>query len=157
MARARTESRERIRTVQPESHGLVSRVVMTLGLLASALLSSCALGLQGGSGRDHEGAGVRSDVRSEVLRTSMNELAIDLTAIIELTADRIADEADDPRVRHNALAWKLNGTPAVRQACFRTNPLAALFDAWTLAAQMQEFFLSDAGRDAFGSHQSDAV
>jgi hypothetical protein len=43
-------------------------------------------------------------------------------------------------VQRHALLWLTNGIPAMQQALFQPDPLAALIDAWFLVAQMEDYF-----------------
>jgi len=49
-------------------------------------------------------------------------------------------------LRRNALQWLTNGIPAMQQALFEPDPLAALVDAWFLVAQMRGYFATAAAR-----------
>jgi hypothetical protein len=130
--------------------------VWSLGIGCAVLISGCATG-----GRRTEVfkniQGIRAGARPEVLRSSLTEYLIQFSASVEQTADRIACGTEDACIRRSALLWKLNAIPAMRQACFRQEPLGGVLDAWTLAAQMKAFFDSEKGREAFGPYQDDVV
>jgi hypothetical protein len=101
--------------------------------------------------------GLSADYDPDVLRARLNEYVVDFGASVERTADRIARETDDPEIRRNALMWKLNATLAMRKAGFRLDPIYACIDAWTLAAQMEDFLTTGAGSTLFGPLQPEAV
>jgi len=100
---------------------------------------------------------VASSYRPEVLRTWMNEYTADFGAAVETAAERIRRESDDPEVRRSAMVWKISAVPAVRKAAFRIEPVAAMLDVWTLAAQMDAMLGGEAGEAAFGPHRAIAT
>jgi hypothetical protein len=65
---------------------------------------------------------------------------------MEKAGEAVLAEEDDPRMRRHALMWLTNGIPAMQQALFQPDPLAALLDAWYLIAQMRTYFDSGADR-----------
>jgi hypothetical protein len=98
-----------------------------------------------------------ADLRSEVLRAHMQELAPLFAGVIERTADAIEAETTDPQVYSNALRWKTQTVPAVQLAALRMEPVAALLDLWSFTVQMHLFFTDGAGREVFGAQQPMAV
>ena len=101
--------------------------------------------------------GLNPAAREEALRAGVHEYLLDFLGEVEMASDRIAAESVDPAVRRNALLWRLNVIPAMRQACFRPNPFGAALDAWILTAQMKAFFETGPGSNAFGAHQEDTI
>jgi len=70
-------------------------------------------------------------------------------ALIE-SADQISAATTNRVVRREALLWKIEGVPALREALFRPNPFAAIMDTWVLTWQMADYFKSGQGQEALG-------
>ena len=100
---------------------------------------------------------IRSDFRVEVLRARMHEYSTTFAAEVEVAARAIEERADDAAVRRNALLWRVRAIPEMRKACFRLEPIGALFDAWVFARQMDQLFRDGAAANAFGSYQPEVV
>ena len=143
-----------------EKAGVLCCLVIVMGMAGmaglSATLTACAAPRSGQSGADAID-GLRADYRRRALSVAMNEYAAEFAAVVEGAADAIAASADSSDVRRNALLWKMNAIPRARVACFRYAPLAAQFDMWTFALQMEAFFVSGAGREVFGDQQPLAI
>lgn len=131
----------------------LERVVLATPFLAGLLIAGCGA-FGAADSRSPETGGLRADAESAALRLSVEEYLVDFTARVTAAADLIAREATDEHTRRAALRWKLNAIPKMREACFRVDPSAALFDAWIMAAQMDAFFSTGDGQDVFGSRQS---
>jgi len=93
------------------------------------------------------------DVSADELRVRVWEFGKRMGQAIEITADQIEFKTLDPQVRRNALVWKLYATGAAQDATMQFDPLVAAMDLWTLTLQMQAFFTTGNGKDAFGDHQ----
>jgi hypothetical protein len=91
------------------------------------------------------------------LRAALREYSITFAAQVDSAASAIERRATDAAVKRTALVWRLRAIPEMRQACFRPEPIAALFDAWIFALQMDQFFRNGAGADVFGSLQPEAL
>ena len=100
---------------------------------------------------------MRTDFRLEVLKGRLQEYAITFGAEIDLVAASIERRTKDVTIQRNALTWRLRSIPEMRKACFRAEPVPALFDAWTLARQMEALFTTGAEANAFGPFQKDVV
>lgn len=74
------------------------------------------------------------------LRITVRSLARPFGGQIEEAADAIAGSSDDPSVRRLALEWKIDAIPAMYEALFQRDPLAAVLDAAMLLEQMRDFF-----------------
>jgi hypothetical protein len=70
-------------------------------------------------------------------------------AIID-AADGIAEATPDKAIQREALVWKMQAVPALREALFRPNPWHAILDAWVLSWQMAQYFEAGPGREALG-------
>jgi hypothetical protein len=101
--------------------------------------------------------GIAADYRAESLRAALREYSITFAAQVDSAASAIERRATDAAVKRTALVWRLRAIPEMRQACFRPEPIAALFDAWIFALQMDQFFRNGAGADVFGSLQPEAL
>jgi hypothetical protein len=81
----------------------------------------------------------------------MRALVDPLSGSIVEAADRIRAGSTNRVIRREALLWKLEGVPALRETLFRPNPVTALLDSWALAWQMVDYFESGPGAEALGS------
>ena len=95
--------------------------------------------------------------KPEEVRLLISDFAIRFTNIVEQAADRIIAETDDPKIRQNALLWKINSATAVSEVIFIPESYAALADTWTFCLQMLYFFESGNGQVLFGEQQEIAV
>jgi hypothetical protein len=91
------------------------------------------------------------------LRDRLNVFATRFSNSIERAADKIMSQTADPKIKENALRWKMNAIPAANQALFLSDPLAALIDISALVVQMEYFFDHGKGSLLFGESQSIAV
>ena len=76
-------------------------------------------------------------ISAATLRIQVRSLADRYSGLMEKAGETVLAQEDDPRLRRNALMWLTNGIPAMQQALFQPDPLAALLDAWFLIAQMR--------------------
>ncbi len=102
-------------------------------------------------------AWLRPEAKPRALGARMSEFFARYIAVIEGAADAIAAEASDPAARRAALAWKVECVALGQSAALRPDPLAALFDAWTLCRQLRVELTDGPGRERFGAAQSRAV
>ena len=70
-------------------------------------------------------------------------------AIVE-SADRISAGTANHAIQREALLWKIEAVPAVREALFRPNPFVAIVDTWVLIWQMTDYFEKGHGKAALG-------
>jgi len=78
------------------------------------------------------------------LRVQVRSLAGRFSGLMEEAGMKVLREDGDPARQRRALLWLTNGIPAMQQALFQPDPLAALVDAQFLIAQMRGFFPVDA-------------
>jgi len=98
------------------------------------------------------------DMTSAELRLKVHAFAGRFEGTVAGAADTILDNADDPVIRRNALAWKLYAVPEGQKAAFHYDPLAGLIDVAALCGQMKQFFgPGGGGQDLFGEWQGVAV
>jgi len=79
-------------------------------------------------------------ISAAALRVQMRSLADRFSGLMEEVGEEALRDETDPVARRNALLWLTNGIPAMQQALFQPEPLAALIDAWFLIAQMRDYF-----------------
>jgi hypothetical protein len=73
-------------------------------------------------------------ISAAALRVQVRSLADRFSGLMEEAGEAVLTTDSDPRRRRNALLWLTNGIPAMQQALFQPDPLAALVDAWFLVA-----------------------
>jgi len=97
------------------------------------------------------------EMTSSQLRLKVYAFVDRFASTVDATANRIADQSDDPVVRRNALVWKMTAISECDKAAFQPDPLAGLIDVAVLSGQMVQFLDEGAGRDLFGALQPIAV
>lgn len=80
-------------------------------------------------------------ISAAALRVQVRSLADRFSGLMEETGEEVLLGESDPVRRRHALLWLTNGIPAMQQALFQPDPLAALVDAWFLVAQMRGYFV----------------
>lgn len=96
-------------------------------------------------------------VSSRQLRIVLDDLVLQFASQVELAADQIIAESNDPQVCKNALMWKMNGIASCFQAASRRDPLGAYFDIWILNKQSHKLFETPTDAPLFGDSQNIAV
>jgi hypothetical protein len=101
----------------------------------------------------------REDVSAtqQQVRLRMRALVEPLSGAIVEAADRIIAGTTNRTVQREALLWKIQAVPTLREALFRPNPFVADMDAWVLIWQMSDYFESGRGHEALGSAAPIAV
>ena len=129
-------------------------VVRMGGVFVSSafLLAACA-GVSGGGSRTALLNAADSEASALEFRAGANKLAIRVPGLVEETGDRMLAQTFDPELRRRALLWKIDGTAAFQQALFRSDPLGAAVETWTLAIQIQDAVENAALRETFGNLQ----
>jgi uncharacterized protein YicC (UPF0701 family) len=84
------------------------------------------------------------------MRHWTNDLAIVVVTTVERAANLVRDETDDREVEELALIWKIRSVSTVQQAAFRSDPLIAFVDLWTLIEQQRQYVVRGEGRGRFG-------
>ena len=97
------------------------------------------------------------EITKRQLQTIMYQYAAQYADGVDLAAMAIYEQAEDPVIRRNAIAWNTNSVPIMMKHCFNDEPLAALIFAWAYAIQVQDFFETGLGTDFFGPHQEIAI
>jgi hypothetical protein len=122
-------------------------------LLGAALCASaCASLAPGGTPTALMKASGTQTTTSEI-RAVTNGLAVRIPGQVEESGNRMLASTLDPALRRAALQWKIEGVNAFHQALFRPDPLAALFQTWALAVQVDDWVNSERIRKAFGPLQ----
>ena len=97
------------------------------------------------------------EITKRQLQILMYDYAAQYADEIDLAAFAIYEQAEDPRIRRNAIVWNTNSVPIMMKHCFNDEPLAALIFAWVYAIQVKEFFQTGRGTDFFGPYQEIAT
>jgi hypothetical protein len=74
--------------------------------------------------------GTQMAVSAAALRVQVSSLADRFSGLMEDIGEEVLLDEQDPSRRRNAPMWLTNGIPAMQQALFQPDPLAALLDAW---------------------------
>jgi len=84
----------------------------------------------------------------EQARLRVRALVQPMSGVIVASADQILAGTSDPTIRREALRWKIDAVPALREALFQPNPMTAVGDAWVLTFQMTDYFEQGPGAKA---------
>ena len=93
----------------------------------------------------------------EQARLRVRALVQPMSSVIVASADQILAGTSDPAIRREALRWKIDAVPALREALFQPNPMTAVGDAWVLTFQMTDYFEQGPGAKALGPARGIAV
>lgn len=133
-------------------------------LLALAILCTLALGVSGcriaaPKVKSDDKVHANEDIAEnrEQMRLRARALVQPLCGELVASADQIMAGTTNLAVRRQALLWKIEAVPALREALFLPSPLAAVFDAWVLSIQMTDYFEKGAGKLALGDAHRIAV
>ena len=120
-----------------------------------ALLGACSLNTK----PEKSAVMARTQVTApaEGIRSAVLGQAQDAAESIERTADTIATLSSDPRVRINALEWKLVGTVDLQAAAVSRDPVVGLGELILFALQNRAYLTTGQGRSLFGPEQAIAV
>jgi hypothetical protein len=94
---------------------------------------------------------------SEQMRLRMRAHVQPLTGVIVSAADQIMAGTTNRAIRRQALLWKIDAVPALREALFLPSPVAAVFDAWVMTFQMTDYFDKGPGKEGLGEAHAIAV
>jgi hypothetical protein len=105
-----------------------------------------------GRGLLHQGIHPESDVsaNAEQARLRIRVLVEPFCGRVASTADQIMASTTNQTIRREALLWKIQAVPIMRETLFHANPYIALGDAWVFLTQMDGYFQSGPGRQALG-------
>jgi len=139
--------------------GALPRAVLLHGLAVVLALAGagCTTVQQGGPQQTALMAATQAKVTAADVRAVDNMLAVSVPGTIETAANTIRTQGADPRIRRQALLWRIEIVPAFYQALFYADPLAALLDAWTLSIQIEDAMESELGTERIGPLKPVAV
>jgi hypothetical protein len=89
-------------------------------------------------------------VNAEQARLRMRALVGPFCGGLESAADEIIAGTTNRAIRREALLWKIEAVPTMREALFHANPFIALGDTWVLLWQMDEYFENGHGKRELG-------
>ena len=89
-------------------------------------------------------------VNTEQARLRIRPLVVPFCGELEAAADQIMAGTTNQAIRRNALLWKIEAVPIVRQSLFHANPFVALGDTWVFLWQMTDYFQNGPGKQALG-------
>jgi hypothetical protein len=72
-------------------------------------------------------------------------------------ADQIIAGSTNYSIRREALVWKIEAVPILRETLFHPNPYLALGDAWAFLKQMETYFQNGRGKQTLSDSASVAV
>ena len=96
-------------------------------------------------------------VNLQQVRVRMRALVEPLSAVIVTSADRIKETAPNRAIQREALLFKIQAVPALREALFRPHPYNAILDSWVLTRQMSDYFETGRGGIALGDAAPEAA
>jgi len=88
--------------------------------------------------------------KAMVLEDRVIEFHLRYRKAIAEAGEEIQSRTSDPKRQLRALYFQLLSTPYARDAAFRSDPLTALLDLWSLVIQTRDHFETGAGREVFG-------
>lgn len=94
---------------------------------------------------------------AEQMRLRMRAQVQPMCGVIVASANHILAATTDYAVRRQALLWKIEAVPALREALFQPNPKTALLDTWVLTFQMTDYFQTGPGAQGLGEAHAIAV
>jgi hypothetical protein len=108
-----------------------------VALLLAAFVAAC---MSSGPRQTKLMKSTHMTISAAALRVQVRSLADRFSGLMEDVGEEVLRNELDPARQRNALLWLTNGIPAMQQALFQPDPLAALLDAWFLIAQMRGYF-----------------
>ena len=114
-----------------------TRIVLTCLVLTATFLGGCSTS---GPSQTRLMKSTKMTISSAQLRIQVRSLAGRFSGLMEEVGSQALVLTDDPARKRKALLWLTNGIPAMQQALFQPDPLAALADAQFLIAQMRMYF-----------------
>jgi AraC-like DNA-binding protein len=132
-------------------------VLLAPACVCCLLLTACTVSPK----RPETAMGVHptSDIsaNTEQIRVRMRALVQPMSSVIVTSADQIMSGTTDPAIRREALLWKIEAVPAVRESLFHASPMMSIADAWVLTFQMRDYFEKGPGATALGDAHTIAV
>ena len=128
-------------------------------LLFCVLLIAVGCGVSSPTYQSDARAHPKEDIalNAEQMRRRVRALVQPMSGVIVASADQITAGTTDRTIRREALLWKIEAVPALRESLFTANPMAAIFDAWVMTFQMTDYFENGPGARALGEASAVAV
>ena len=120
-------------------------VLATLLVAAMALIFVGCQSSAPGRGLLHQKIHPESDVsaNAEQARLRIRVLVEPFCDRVASTADQIMASTTNQTIRREALLWKIQAVPIMRETLFHANPYIALGDTWVFLTQMDSYFRVD--------------
>ena len=112
-------------------------IVLTCLVLASVVAGGCSTS---GPRQTRLMKTTKMTISAAQLRVEVRSLADRFSGLMEGVGTTVLASTHDPEMKRRALLWLTNGVPAMQQALFEPDPLAALVEAQFLIAQMRNYF-----------------
>jgi len=101
--------------------------------------------------------GSQPAISEEELREELAAFSSRFTSVVSNAADRIRQEAADPRTRRSALLWEIRLVPLIQQAAFVPDPQEAFVAVAGITVMQRRFLTEGDGAKVFGPEQPIAV
>jgi len=138
----------RVRSRPPCHKGMLAELLAIALALVSAGCRSSAPTRGVLHGEIHPQADVA--VNTEQARLRMRALVEPFCGGLEAAADQIIAGTTNRVIRREAMLWKIQAVPTMRETLFHANPFIALGDTWVLLRQMAAYYESGPGKQALG-------
>jgi hypothetical protein len=112
-------------------------IVLSCVVLFTVILSGCSTS---GPRQTRLMKTTKMTISAAQLRVEVRSLADRFSGLMEGAGNEVLTSTHDPEMKRRALLWLTNGIPAMQQALFEPDPLAALLEAQFLIAQMRRYF-----------------
>src|SRR5262249_26356495 len=115
-----------------------------------------ALALAGCTSSAHRRGVLRHQIHPESdVAVNTEQARLRIRVLIEPFCGRVASAADqimasttNNAIRREALLWKIQAVPIMRETLFHPNPYLALGDTWVFLIQMDAYFQDGPGKQA---------
>jgi len=137
---------------RPLSHWIPSVNGVCLALLGVLIIAGAGCRITAPTPKGDEKVHDTGDFAAnpQQIRLRMRALVEPFSGAIIESADRIMAGTTNHTVRREALRWKIEAVPTLRETLFRPNPLVAIMDTWVLTWQISDYFESGHGKAALG-------
>jgi hypothetical protein len=112
-------------------------IILTCLVLSTMILGGCSTS---GPRQTRLMKTTNMTISAAQLRVEVRSLADRFSGLMEGAGNAVLADTHDPEMKRHALLWLTNGIPAMQQALFEPDPLAALVEAQFLIAQMRRYF-----------------
>ena len=130
-------------------HRRISRILVPVLLGVAVLFQSGCESLIMGKPKEPENVtGLR--ITPEQLRLRVRVMVNPLSGMVIEAANEIIVESLDPSIQREALIWKADAVPVLRESLFKPSPVMAIIDVWALSFQMMDYFETGPGATRLG-------